>query len=252
MPYRRCGRSGLKLPAISLGLWHNFGGVDADQNRATCSAAPSISASPTSTWPTTTGRRPARRRRPSAGSWPSDLRPYRDELDHLDQGRLRHVARPVRRVGLAQVPDRQPRPEPAAHGPRVRRHLLLPPPRPGHAAGGDDGRARPRGAPGQGALRRHLVLLRRAHAARPSASCAPLGTPLPDPPARLLDAQPLDRAEAARRAAARRAWAASSSRRWRRGCSPIAISTASREDSRAAKRTSISRRLHQRGEHGRA
>jgi L-glyceraldehyde 3-phosphate reductase len=26
--YRRCGRSGLKLPALSLGLWHNFGGVD--------------------------------------------------------------------------------------------------------------------------------------------------------------------------------------------------------------------------------
>jgi L-glyceraldehyde 3-phosphate reductase len=28
MKYRRCGRSGLKLPLISLGLWHNFGGVD--------------------------------------------------------------------------------------------------------------------------------------------------------------------------------------------------------------------------------
>src|SRR2546423_8536438 len=28
MQYERCGRSGLKLPAISLGLWHNFGGVD--------------------------------------------------------------------------------------------------------------------------------------------------------------------------------------------------------------------------------
>jgi aryl-alcohol dehydrogenase-like predicted oxidoreductase len=26
MQYRRCGRSGLKLPAISLGLWQNFGG----------------------------------------------------------------------------------------------------------------------------------------------------------------------------------------------------------------------------------
>ena len=25
MPYNRCGRSGLKLPALSLGLWHNFG-----------------------------------------------------------------------------------------------------------------------------------------------------------------------------------------------------------------------------------
>jgi L-glyceraldehyde 3-phosphate reductase len=30
--YRRCGRSGLKLPGISLGLWHNFGGIDAYEN----------------------------------------------------------------------------------------------------------------------------------------------------------------------------------------------------------------------------
>jgi L-glyceraldehyde 3-phosphate reductase len=28
MPYRRCGRSGLDLPEISLGLWQNFGGAD--------------------------------------------------------------------------------------------------------------------------------------------------------------------------------------------------------------------------------
>jgi L-glyceraldehyde 3-phosphate reductase len=32
MIYNRCGRSGLKLPAISLGLWHNFGGVDVYEN----------------------------------------------------------------------------------------------------------------------------------------------------------------------------------------------------------------------------
>ena len=32
MLYNRCGRSGLKLPAISLGLWHNFGGVDTYEN----------------------------------------------------------------------------------------------------------------------------------------------------------------------------------------------------------------------------
>jgi L-glyceraldehyde 3-phosphate reductase len=32
MQYRRCGKSGLDLPAISLGLWHNFGGVDALEN----------------------------------------------------------------------------------------------------------------------------------------------------------------------------------------------------------------------------
>ena len=32
MRYNRCGRSGLMLPAISLGLWHNFGGVDVFEN----------------------------------------------------------------------------------------------------------------------------------------------------------------------------------------------------------------------------
>ena len=28
MPYTYCGKSGLQLPLISLGLWHNFGSVD--------------------------------------------------------------------------------------------------------------------------------------------------------------------------------------------------------------------------------
>ena len=32
MDYRRCGKSGLKLPAISLGLWHNFGQLDDFEN----------------------------------------------------------------------------------------------------------------------------------------------------------------------------------------------------------------------------
>ena len=32
MQYNRCGKSGLKLPAISLGLWHNFGSVDDFKN----------------------------------------------------------------------------------------------------------------------------------------------------------------------------------------------------------------------------
>jgi len=31
MPYRRCGKSGLKLPPIALGLWQNFGGIDAPE-----------------------------------------------------------------------------------------------------------------------------------------------------------------------------------------------------------------------------
>ena len=32
MPYKRVGRSGLRLPAISLGLWYNFGGLDPLEN----------------------------------------------------------------------------------------------------------------------------------------------------------------------------------------------------------------------------
>ena len=32
MEYRRCGKSGLKLPAVSLGLWHNFGHIDQLEN----------------------------------------------------------------------------------------------------------------------------------------------------------------------------------------------------------------------------
>jgi L-glyceraldehyde 3-phosphate reductase len=33
MLYNRCGNSGLKLPAISLGLWHNFGGINVFENQ---------------------------------------------------------------------------------------------------------------------------------------------------------------------------------------------------------------------------
>ncbi|MCF8240609.1 MAG: aldo/keto reductase [Melioribacteraceae bacterium] len=32
IPYKRCGKSGIKLPIISLGLWHNFGDVDVYEN----------------------------------------------------------------------------------------------------------------------------------------------------------------------------------------------------------------------------
>jgi L-glyceraldehyde 3-phosphate reductase len=32
MEYRSCGKSGLKIPIVSLGLWHNFGGVDVLEN----------------------------------------------------------------------------------------------------------------------------------------------------------------------------------------------------------------------------
>ena len=40
MQYRNCGESGLKLPAVSLGMWHNFGdGADFENMKAMCYAA---------------------------------------------------------------------------------------------------------------------------------------------------------------------------------------------------------------------
>ena len=64
MLYNRCGRSGLKLPAISLGLWHNFGvGRPLECNARDLPHARSISASRISISPTITGRRSAPRRR---------------------------------------------------------------------------------------------------------------------------------------------------------------------------------------------
>ena len=40
MQYNRCGKSGLKLPAVSLGLWHNFGTTsNFETMKAMCTAA---------------------------------------------------------------------------------------------------------------------------------------------------------------------------------------------------------------------
>ncbi len=111
---------------------------------ARSSAAPSTSASPTSTWPTTTGRPTARPRRTSAGMLAEDFRPYRDELIISTKAGYDMWPGPYGELGLAQVPAGEPRPEPRADGARLRRHLLLAPLRPGHAARGDDGRARTR------------------------------------------------------------------------------------------------------------
>jgi hypothetical protein len=65
MPYNRCGRSGLKLPAISLGLWHNFGGVD-DYATARAMAHRAFHTAATTSLPSRTPSACWRRRRRSA------------------------------------------------------------------------------------------------------------------------------------------------------------------------------------------
>ncbi|HET9622614.1 MAG TPA: L-glyceraldehyde 3-phosphate reductase [Kofleriaceae bacterium] len=80
MRYRRCGRSGLKLPAVSLGLWHNFGdGRSPELNRAILRRAFDLGVThfdlannygpPYGSAETNFGR-----------AFAADFRPYRDEL----------------------------------------------------------------------------------------------------------------------------------------------------------------------------
>ena len=198
MPYRRSGRSGLKLPAMSLGLWQNFGGErPLEHSRAIVRRAFDLGithfdlannygppyGSAEETFGAADGQGPA--------AVPRRAR-------HLDEGRLGHVAGAVRGVRLAQVPARESRPVARAHAARLRRHLLLAPARSGDAVRGDHGRPRHRRAPGQGALRRDLVVLGRADARGPSDPDVARHA-APHPPAVLLDAQPLDRGRAAGR-----------------------------------------------------
>ena len=170
------------------------------------------------------------------------LPPLPRRADHLDQGRLRHVAGPLRRVGLAQVPAREPRPEPrrgwasttstsstrtaSTRRRRSRRRWARSTPRCARARRSTSASAPTRRQRTEEAI---AILARARHAAA-------------HPPALLLAAQPLDRAGAARRARARTASARSSSRRSRRACSPTATCDGIPEDSRVRRRRGTSTR----------
>src|SRR3569623_796473 len=117
--------------------------------------------------------------------------------DHLDLGRLRHVAGTLRRRRFAQISAREPGPEPQANGARPCRHLLFAPGRSDDSARGDDGRACACLAAGESAVCRDFVLLAGAD---PAGARHPQvgGRAAADPPAVLFYRQPLDRAWTAR------------------------------------------------------
>ena len=80
MPYRRTGRSGLMLPAVSLGLWHNFGGVDTEENaRAMLRKAFDLGITHFDL-ANNYGPPPGSAEELFGRAMDADLRPYRDEL----------------------------------------------------------------------------------------------------------------------------------------------------------------------------
>ena len=80
MQYRRCGRSGLLLPAISLGLWHNFGhDRPFDTQRAICRRAFDLGVTHFDL-ANNYGPPYGAAERISGSCSPTDFAPYRDEL----------------------------------------------------------------------------------------------------------------------------------------------------------------------------
>ena len=170
MEYRRTGRSGLKLPAVSLGLWHNFGDDRAlDSQRAILRRAFDLGV---------THFDLANNYGPPAGSaelnfgkiFGQDFAPYRDELViSTKAGYLMHPG-PYGEWGsrkyLMSSLDASLKRMGLDHVDIFYSHRFDP----RHPAGGDDGRAGVRRPAGQGAVRGRLLVQQRADRARPPAS----------------------------------------------------------------------------------
>jgi L-glyceraldehyde 3-phosphate reductase len=164
MVYNRCGRSGLKLPAISLGLWHNFGGdTPHDLKRALCRRAFDLGITHFDL-ANNYGPPPGSAEEAFGEILSTDFAGHRDELvisskagylmwpgPYGEWGSRKYVLasldQSLKRIGLDYVD--------IFYSHRYRS---------GDAARRDDDGARSCGAFGQGALCRHLVLQFAAHA----------------------------------------------------------------------------------------
>jgi hypothetical protein len=139
MVYRRCGRSGLQLPAISLGLWHNFGGdTPHETKRAICRKAFDLGITHFDL-ANNYGPPPGSAEAAFGEILRTDFAGYRDELIVSTKAGYGMWPGPYgewgsRKYLLSSLDQSLKR-----HGARLCRHLLLPPLRPRHAAGGDDG-----------------------------------------------------------------------------------------------------------------
>ena len=225
--YRRCGRSGLQLPPISLGLWHNFGGVDAFENgRAMVRRAFDLGVTHFDL-ANNYGPPPGSAEETFGRILDLDLRPYRDELiistkagylmwpgPYGEWGSRKYLLssldQSLKRMGLEYVdifyshrpdPDTPLEETMMALDHAVRQGKAL------YVGISNYPADQHRGGRGDPAAPRHA---------------------LPHPPAPLLHVRPLDRGRPHRRRSSERASAASPSRRSPRACSPTSTSPASR------------------------
>ena len=223
--FRRCGNSGIVLPAITLGLWQNFGGADVfETGRAIVSRAFDRGV---------THFDLANNYGPPYGSAEENFGTIlrKDFGVRKGSGRLRNELIISTKAGYDMWPG------PYGIG-ASRKYLLASldeslkrmgldyvdifyahrPSEKDTAPRRDHGRARLRRASGQGALRRHLVLPTRSYA-RSREDLKEHGRAIVHSPAVILHDQPLDRKRPSRHARRKLVRAASLSRRSRGACS---------------------------------
>jgi len=124
MAYRRAGRSGLRLPAVSLGLWHNFGSVDPFETARDIVLRAFDLGITHFDLANNYGPVPGSAEETFGRILRRDLARHRDELIVSTQGGVPDVAWPLRRRRLAQVSARQPGPEPGPAGDGLRGRVL--------------------------------------------------------------------------------------------------------------------------------
>ena len=80
LPYHRCGKSGLMLPAVSLGLWHNFGDTSSFENMRTLCRTAFDNGITHFDLANNYGPEPGSAEKNFGRIFKEDLAPYRDEL----------------------------------------------------------------------------------------------------------------------------------------------------------------------------
>ena len=148
LPYHRCGKSGLKLPRVSLGLWHNFGSITPFETRTAFDNGITHF-----DLANNYGPEPGSAEKNFGRILKEDLAPYRDELLISTKAGYTMWEGPYgdwgsRKYLLASLDQ------------SLKRMGLPPPDGPQHPAGRDHGRSGAGGAQRQGALCRPVQLQR--------------------------------------------------------------------------------------------
>lgn len=127
MAYHRCGSSGLKLPALSFGLWHNFGDTSPYENmKALCFTAFNNGITHFDL-ANNYGPQPGSAEENFGRILREELSAYRDELIISTKAGYTMWPGAVRRLGQPQIPAGQPGSEPAPHGAGLCGYFLPPP-----------------------------------------------------------------------------------------------------------------------------